>query len=80
MQNFSEGSVNLEVIRVGGFNFRFLQGWKLDIDLTRSITQTRSGSGYTYFVLVGYIRVLEYISARLGRNKSRRRLTASLSR
>jgi hypothetical protein len=64
MQNFGEGSVNLEVSRIGGLNGRFLQGWKLDINLIRPITQTRTGSGYTYSVLVGYVRVLKRFSVK----------------
>jgi hypothetical protein len=37
MQNFGEGSVNLEVSRIGGLDGRFLQGWKLDINPRQSI-------------------------------------------
>jgi hypothetical protein len=59
MQNFGEGSVNLEVSRIRGLDGRFLQGWKLDINLIRSITQTRTGSCHTYSVLVGYVRILK---------------------
>src|SRR6266702_1549151 len=70
MQNFSECSVNPEVIRVGGLNRRFLQSWKLDILFTRSIGQEAAGLGHTYFVLVGNIRELKSISLKLNSNES----------
>lgn len=62
--------MNFEVIGVGGFDGRLLQTWKFDIHFTRAIAEKKGAwLGYTYFVLIRYIRELQQkVLAPINRN------------